>query len=66
VRHLARLGVHPWAAAGGVIAAWRSSHVKGLWLGGQPAEETQVLDLPAVTCARKQLCDRLSRQVWRS
>jgi hypothetical protein len=62
----ATLGVALQAAAGGVIAAWRSGHVKGLRLGGLTAEEALALDRPAMTYVRKQLRDRLARQLRRA
>ena len=43
----AKLDVDPQAAAGGVIAAWRGGHVKGLRLGELTAEEALALERPA-------------------
>jgi hypothetical protein len=62
----ARLEVDPQAATGGVIAAWRGGHVKGLQLGRLTAEEALALDRPAMTYVREQLRQRLARQVWRA
>jgi hypothetical protein len=62
----ASLDVDPQAAAGAVMAAWRRSHVKGLWLGGLIAEEALALERPAMTYVREQLRQRLDRQVGRA
>jgi hypothetical protein len=63
------LGVDPQAAAGAIIAAWRSGHLKGLQLGELTAEEGLALDRPAMTYVREQLRGQLARQVrqawWR-
>jgi hypothetical protein len=64
----ATLGLDPHAAASGVIAAWRSGHVKGLQLGGLTAEEALALERPAMTYLREQLRERLAgqlRRAWR-
>jgi len=62
----ARLGVDPQAAAGAVIAGRRGGHVKGLRFGGLTAEDALALERPAMTYVRKQLRQRLSRQIWRA
>ncbi len=62
----ASLGVDAQAAAGAVIAAWRSGHVKGLRLDGLTAEEALALERPAMTYVREQLRQRLARQVRRA
>jgi hypothetical protein len=62
----AKLDVNPQAAAGGVIAAWRAGHVKGLRLGGLTGEELLALERPAMTLVREQLRQRLARQVGRA
>jgi hypothetical protein len=59
----AKVGIDPQAAVGGVIAAWRGGHLKGLWLGGLTAEEALGLERPAMTYVREQLRQRLSRRV---
>jgi hypothetical protein len=64
----AKLDVDPPAAAGGVIAAWRGGHVKGLQLGELTAEEALALERPGMTYVREQLRQRLGqevRQAWR-
>jgi hypothetical protein len=62
----ARLGLDPQAAAGAIIAAWRSGHVKALQLGGLTAEEALALERPAMTYVREQLRERLARQLGRA
>jgi hypothetical protein len=62
----AKLGVDPQAATGGVIAAWRGGHVKGLRFGGLTGEEALALERPAMTYVREQLRQRLARQVRRA
>jgi hypothetical protein len=65
----ARLGVEPQAVAGGVIAAWRAGHVRGLKFGGLTDEEALALERPAMTYVREQRRQRLTQQVrqawWR-
>jgi hypothetical protein len=63
----ARLRVDPQAAAGAVIAAWRSGHVKGLQLSGLTAEEALALERAAMTYVRAQLQRQLARAYrrWR-
>jgi hypothetical protein len=65
----ATLGVNPRAAAGGVIAAWRSGHMNGLRFSGLTAEEALALERPAMTYVREQVRQRLGQQVrqawWR-
>jgi hypothetical protein len=62
----ANLGVDQQAAAGGVIAAWRGGHVKGVQLGGLTAEEALALERPAMTYVHEQLRQRLTGQVRRA
>jgi hypothetical protein len=59
----AKLGVDPQAAAGAVIAAWRRGDLNGLRLDGLTVEEALVLERPAMTYIRKQLRQRLARQI---
>jgi len=60
------LGIDPQTAVGGVIAAWRGGHVKGLQLGGLSAEEAMALGRPAMSYVREQLRQRFARQVQRA
>ncbi len=62
----AKVGVDPQAAAGAVVAAWRSGFVNGLRLGGLTAAEVLALQRPAMTYVREQLRQRLGRQVGRA
>jgi hypothetical protein len=62
----AKVGVDPQAAAGAVVAGWRSGHLKGLRLDGLTAEEARALERPAMTYLREQLRQRLGRQVGRA
>jgi hypothetical protein len=61
-----KLGVDPKAAAGAVIAAWRSGHLKGLQLDELASEEALALERPAMIYVRDQLRQRLGRQVGRA